>query len=622
MKAPAAAGGGSRSYGCDVGGLLRYLYGPGKANEHENPHLIGAWDGAAHLLEPPVHARGGGRTSVSVSALAGRLTDPVLWNPKLTMSDPHVYHLTLSTGPADRHLTDQEWADVAGDMMDRVGIAPAGDPAGCRWVGVRHGVSKDGNDHIHVVATLARQDGTLPRIRGDYVALREGAREWEQRLGLTVTAAAGEASSLSQPAQGERPKARRMAGADLTEEGRAVANKVRAAAARSSNDEQFFAILKANGLTVHRRVERGGGNVRGYGVSTGSGRWTGSDLNGQSLPRLRRMWLSSTPGTERDKLAELTPPGPENTRTFLSRAVRMAANEATNQSEFFQRLRAYGLVVHSRISTTNATEVTGYAVGVAGQTDAAGRTVTYSGSSLSGQSLPRLRQGWSARPHTGTPAEEMSTERIAGKLAAGAKIIGNNPDPGTHEGAAAAAGVALHSLAVGAEGAGGGPLTRIAEQFNHATDPISPPTYGGGTSGLLQASRALYALKGGTKDRTQQQIMEILAAAMGLAVALERRRGQQGHPSQQAAAAQTGTLIARHYDTLRASVAVAAASTLSPEVQSKDCPAELATRGAFPKPFDASAAAAAAIRSQGIENPLATRSPGKNTPIQRKGPTL
>ncbi len=595
MKAPATSGGGTRGYGRDVGGLLRYLYGPGKSNEHENPHLIGSWDGSAGDLEPPIHTRADGRSIVSVSALAGSLTDPVVGNPKLTMSDPHVYHLTLSTGPADRRLTDQEWADVAANAMDRVGIAPAGDPVGCRWVAVRHGLSKDGNDHIHVVATLARQDGTLPRIRGDYVALREGAREWEQRLGLTLTAAAGEASSLKQPAQGERPKARRMAGADLTEEGASAANKVRAAAAKSSNDGQFFAILKANGLAVHRRVERGSGRVLGYGVSTGSGRWTGSELHGQSLPRLRRMWLSSTPMTERDKLAYLTPPVSENTRTFLSRAVRVAANDATNEGEFFQRLRGGGLVVHLRHSSTNAAEVTGYSVGFTGQTDASGRTVTYSGSSLSGQSLPRLCQGWSARPHTGTPAEAMSAEAILGNLAAGATLIAYSPDPGTREGAGAAAGVAMHSLAVGAEGVGGGPLTRIAEQFNHATDPVSPPTYGGGTSGLLQASRALYGFKGGTKDRTQQQIMEILAAAMGLAVALERRRAQQGHCSQQTAAAKTTSLIETHIQALGEQIP-----------SNPRQPAWLQ----------------AAIRSSGIEKPLGTYSPGKNNPIQRKGPRL
>jgi hypothetical protein len=44
--------------GGNVGGLLRYLYGPGRHNEHESPHLVAAWDleSAQELatLEPEV----------------------------------------------------------------------------------------------------------------------------------------------------------------------------------------------------------------------------------------------------------------------------------------------------------------------------------------------------------------------------------------------------------------------------------------------------------------------------------------------------------------------------------------------------------------------------------------
>ncbi len=88
--------------------------------------------------------------------------------------------------------------------------------------------------------------------------------------------------------------------------------------------------------------------------------------------------------------------------------------------------------------------------------------------------------------------------------------------------------------------------------------------------------------------------MEILAAAMGLTVALERRRGQQGHPFQQAAAAQTGTLIARHIDAFAGKdVPAAEVAARADQSQTKDCPQRTATRSAFPKPFDASAAAAA-----------------------------
>ncbi|MDQ1249552.1 MAG: hypothetical protein WA988_12970 [Candidatus Nanopelagicales bacterium] len=546
LKAPAKAAGGPATYGCDVGGLLRYLYGRGKANEHDNPHLVAGWSPDDLVgLEPELFVHSDGGRSVSVSALAGRLTDPLAW-AGVSMSDPHVYHVTLSTGPNDRLLSDAEWARVAEDMMDRVGIAPAGDPHGCRWVAVRHGLSKEGNDHIHIAATLVRQDGRIPNIRGDFMALRAGALEWEQRLGLTVTPAAGQASSLTQPAQGERPKARRMSGADLDADGVAVAATVRAAAAKAHTDKEFFALLEANGLVVHAARERGSGAIRGYAVSSDTGRWTGSELHGQSLPRLRRMWASSPALGAADKAAYLSPPASEDTRTYLSRAVRVAANESANDEQFFARLRDGGLVVKVRMSTTNPDQVTGYSVGFRGQADADGNAITYSGSSLSGQSLPRLRQGWDALPRVGPPAEQMDTDTMLGKFAMGGQFLASDSFPADAEATAAAAGVALSSLASGAEGVAGGPLTTIAERFTHSADPVMAPQFGAGSNGLLQAARALHVLKGAAGDRTQQQIVDILVAAMQLAAALEQRRERQGLISQQASAAGTRALIGEH----------------------------------------------------------------------------
>ena len=69
--------------------------------------------------------------------------------------------------------------------MERTGIAPEGDPAGCRWVAVRHA-----DEHVHLVATLAREDGRPPRVWNDYRALAEVAHTFEAKLGLRSTAEA------------------------------------------------------------------------------------------------------------------------------------------------------------------------------------------------------------------------------------------------------------------------------------------------------------------------------------------------------------------------------------------------------------------------------------------------
>lgn len=40
-----------------VGGLVRYLFGPGRANEHVDPRVVGGWLAPADL-EPAMTARG------------------------------------------------------------------------------------------------------------------------------------------------------------------------------------------------------------------------------------------------------------------------------------------------------------------------------------------------------------------------------------------------------------------------------------------------------------------------------------------------------------------------------------------------------------------------------------
>ncbi len=536
----APAGGGVRQYGGDVGGLLRYLYGPGKSNEHENPHLVASWDGSPTDYEPTYFMRPDGSAKLSVGRLAGFLSDPVSTSTRIRVSDPHVYHVSLSTGPDDRRLSDQEWADVAADMMDRVGIAPADDPLGCRWVAVRHGLSCAGNDHIHIVATLARQDGDLPRIRGDYQGLREGALVWEKRLGLTVTAASGQASTQQQPTIGERPKQKRIAGGDLGDLGLGLARAVRAAAAHASDPEAFFTILEANGMHVNRSFDRATGQVRGYSIGTGSARLTGSELQGQSLPKLQRLWAQEDL-SEKDKRTRLHPPAAENTREVLARAVRMAAARSNSEQDFFTRLDAAGFAVKVRHSQTNPGQVTGYAVGLKGQTDSSGAPIHYSGYRLGGQQIGTLRAQWAAGAVGPEPLDATAAAR---KLNVGAKLIDGGPDGGEREGAAVAAGIAMQTFAAGAEGLRGGPLSELTAQLGRAADPATPPTFGTGSLGLMQAARGLYALKGCAQDKTHKQVIEILASALLLAEALHRLRASQGRMAQAHAAQRAHTMAA------------------------------------------------------------------------------
>jgi hypothetical protein len=152
-----------------VGGLLRYLYGPGRANEHTNPHLAAAWDDPS-TLEPTLAEDG----RLDFRPLTG-LLEQTLRAVDTTAAKP-VWHCALRTAPGDRRLSDADWDDVAREVLDRTGLAPRGTDGGCRWVAVRHA-----DDHIHLVVTLARQDRARVSTSNDFYRVGEACRAVEDR---------------------------------------------------------------------------------------------------------------------------------------------------------------------------------------------------------------------------------------------------------------------------------------------------------------------------------------------------------------------------------------------------------------------------------------------------------
>jgi hypothetical protein len=165
--------------GSNVGGLLRYLYGPGQANEHTDPHLVAGF-GDPQELEPDRRADG----SRDLRRLTGSLLQPLALDPFGGPEKP-VWHCSVRAAPGDRVLSDVEWGRVAASVVERTGFALGGDDRAARWVAVRHAA-----DHIHIVATLARQDGGRVKTWNDFFRVREACRDAERWLGLTATAPA------------------------------------------------------------------------------------------------------------------------------------------------------------------------------------------------------------------------------------------------------------------------------------------------------------------------------------------------------------------------------------------------------------------------------------------------
>jgi hypothetical protein len=274
--------------GTRVGGLIRYLYGPGKREEHVNPHLVAAWDGSGPLskLEPPVGLDG----KRDFRQLVDLLEQPV----RAGRNPPRkpVWHCSIRTHPTDRQLTDAQWAHIGAEVMARVGLAPHGDPRGVRWVAVRHGP-----DQIHIVTTLVRQDRRTAWGRNDRWLAQAACRDLEQRYGLYQVGPA-DRTGHRRPTAAELNKTRRTGRRETTRD--RLRREVRFAAATAGSEAEFFALLHQAGLLVRARTSRiRPDEITGYAVAqpdhtSGIGEpvWYGGgklapDL---TLPQLRPRW--------------------------------------------------------------------------------------------------------------------------------------------------------------------------------------------------------------------------------------------------------------------------------------------------------------------------------------------
>ncbi|MER5529826.1 mobilization protein [Streptomyces sp. NPDC002677] len=270
--------------------LIGYLFGKGTANEHIDSHLVASWNGFA-----PDPGRSPHRDPRQVEdQLATQLDQPIkmLGNraPKFT-----VWHCPVRAAPEDPILTDAQWAEIARRIVAAAGIAPDGDDEACRWVAVRHA-----DDHIHIAATLVRQDGRRPRRDHDIRAVQREARKIEVDYGLRRLKA-GDGTAAKRPTSKEVFKARRL-GQDVTSR-EILRLRVRRAMAAASTEAEFFALLEAIGVDVRPKTEPSG-DVTGYSVSLlGDVNkqkepvwYSGSTLAGDlSLPKIRKRLATTAP---------------------------------------------------------------------------------------------------------------------------------------------------------------------------------------------------------------------------------------------------------------------------------------------------------------------------------------
>lgn len=298
--------------GDDFGGLMAYLVGPGRHNEHTDQHvvagdadlfmfyggrLLGEGEARAMARELDESRR---LLGTDVTVLRRRTEQGVGGSPSTVLSDrrpAHVWHVSLSLAKAEGQLSDEQWNTIATQFVDRMGFSSSGGKADCRWIAVRHGESSKGNDHIHIAVSMVRMDGTKASTHNDFRRAQDVCRDLEVEHGLAITGdRSAELGNRGIPpleydrrlGPGREPSSTRLARA------------VRAAAAASVDEAEFVRRARRSGLLIRPRFAQGRTDVvEGYSVAlrpkTGRPEWHagGKLARDLTLPRLRQDWPDS-----------------------------------------------------------------------------------------------------------------------------------------------------------------------------------------------------------------------------------------------------------------------------------------------------------------------------------------
>ncbi|UQI47167.1 relaxase/mobilization nuclease domain-containing protein [Streptomyces sp. HU2014] len=240
--------------GKSTAGLIRYLFDTKTAKDHTDPHLVASWDSFA-----PDPGRADDFEATK-KLLVADLDLRVKQARRLGRApERHAWHCSVRAAPSDRHLTDAEWAHIARRIVAATGIAPQGDPDGCRWVAVRHA-----DDHIHIASTKVRGDLRTARHWNDYLKADKELAAIEKEYGLQQVVR-GDRTAAKRPTRAETEKARR-AGKYKTSRER-LRTTVRQLVSIATSPEDFLHLLDGiEGVLVDVQ-HFPSGDVRGYKVA-------------------------------------------------------------------------------------------------------------------------------------------------------------------------------------------------------------------------------------------------------------------------------------------------------------------------------------------------------------------
>jgi len=178
----------------------------------------------------------------------------------------HVWHCSLSLRSDDRVVDASEWGQIAQRFVEQMGFVSEELGKCSRWVAIHHGVSKHGNDHIHVAVQLVREDGGKANTHRDFARAQRVCRELEKEFSLARVETSRQEKSLAGYKAAEQERARR-AGSFMPVPVQ-LRQRMRAVLSTAGSPLEYLQGLEQAGVKVAPSFHRGGtGSVRGYKVA-------------------------------------------------------------------------------------------------------------------------------------------------------------------------------------------------------------------------------------------------------------------------------------------------------------------------------------------------------------------
>ncbi|MFG2919623.1 relaxase/mobilization nuclease domain-containing protein [Kitasatospora sp. NPDC048298] len=234
---------GNITTGRRAGGAIRYDFGPGRRDEHLDPHFVAG-------------------TVPGTPQQVARLIDHHT-RQRSDVKKP-IWRVSLSVPDEDGVLDDRVWAAIAEKYVARMGF---GD---CPWVAARHG-----HDHVHITVSRLTWDGRLVDNGRDWLRNRTVLDAIEAEHGL-VRAADRYKETGPGVRSGNELAASQRRGVALPEREqiRVLAQQARDAAAGLGR-ARFEAELLARGVDFRANESPTTGRMNGYSLSIAA--WLDSD---------------------------------------------------------------------------------------------------------------------------------------------------------------------------------------------------------------------------------------------------------------------------------------------------------------------------------------------------------